>query len=237
MNFMISTKERSKQTELMDDLEMSGELLIKTLDKIASINRWLGGNRVSINGLKKLIKEHPRDKTLSIVDLGCGNGDMLREVAEFGRKKGHRFQLIGIDANQTTLDYASKLSKNYDEITFQKLDVLSEEFTTKKYDIALCTLFLHHFKDRVALNLIQSLIHTVKKGIIINDLHRSALAYYLFKLLTLFIRNEMVRNDGAISILRGFKKSDLVAFSEKIDHSSSIKWKWAFRYQWIIQKT
>tara|TARA_B110000971_G_scaffold90989_1_gene93616 strand:+ start:362 stop:1066 length:705 start_codon:yes stop_codon:yes gene_type:complete len=234
---MIDTRERSEQTELMDDLEMSGNLLINTLDKIAGINKWLGGNKASISGVKTLIKNHPKNKSISIVDLGCGNGDMLRELAEFGRTEGYRFKLIGIDANQATLDYASKLSVNYKEIMFQKLDVLSEEFTTKKYDIAMCTLFLHHFNDSVALNLIQSLLKIVGIGVVINDLHRSPLAYYAFKILTLFMRNKMVKNDGAISILRGFKKQDLIHFSEKINYPSSIKWKWAFRYQWIIKKT
>ena len=209
---MIDTRERSEQTELMDDLEMSGNLLINTLDKIAGINKWLGGNKASISGVKTLIKNHPKNKSISIVDLGCGNGDMLRELAEFGRTEGYRFKLIGIDANQATLDYASKLSVNYKEIMFQKLDVLSEEFTTKKYDIAMCTLFLHHFNDSVALNLIQSLLKIVGIGVVINDLHRSPLAYYAFKILTLFMRNKMVKNDGAISILRGFKKTRLNPF-------------------------
>jgi 2-polyprenyl-3-methyl-5-hydroxy-6-metoxy-1,4-benzoquinol methylase len=232
----VETTYRSKDIEIMDDLNMSGELLLKTLDQIASINKWLGGNGLTIDGIKTILKTKEKDKTISIVDLGCGNGDMLREVAEFGKKLGYKFELLGLDANQATVDYAIKLSANYPEITYRKEDVLSEAFKTQTFDIALCTLFLHHFEDQVALNFIKSLVKTAKIGVVINDLHRHKLAYYLFKLLTLVINNPMVKTDGLISILRGFKRIDLERFSKKLNIKSTITWRWAFRYQWIINK-
>ena len=46
----------------------------------------------------------------------------------------------------------------------------------------------------------------------------------------------MVKTDGLTSILRGFKRKELEQFSEKINGKSSINWRWAFRYQWIINK-
>jgi len=70
----------------MDDLNMTGDVLIDSLDKIATINQWLGGNQVALNGLKLLLKNHPNEEELSIVDLGCGNGDILREIAKFGHR-------------------------------------------------------------------------------------------------------------------------------------------------------
>ena len=105
-----------------------------------------------------------------------------------------------------------------------------------KYDIALCTLFLHHFEDKIALNLIKSILKNARIGLVVNDLHRHSLAYRLFQLLTLFIKNKMVRDDGLVSILKGFKRKDLQYFANQITFKSTIKWKWAFRYQWIIHK-
>jgi 2-polyprenyl-3-methyl-5-hydroxy-6-metoxy-1,4-benzoquinol methylase len=233
----VDTTYRSTDVEIMDDLEMSGALLIKTLDQITSINKWLGGNGLTIDGLKKTLKTHPKDNTIRIVDLGCGNGEMLREVAVYGRKNDFKFQLLGLDANQATIDYAIQLSVDFPEISYRKEDVLAKEFETQTYDIALCTLFLHHFEDAVAINLIQTLLKNARMGVIVNDLHRHWLAYYLFKLLTLVINNHMVKTDGLISILRGFKREDLERFSKKINNSSTITWRWAFRYQWIINKT
>ena len=232
----VDTKYRSKDIEIMDDLDMSGELLIRTLDQIASINKWLGGNGLTIDGIKKILKAQTKDKTISIIDLGCGNGDMLREVAEFGRKNGYQFELLGLDANQATIEYAISLSTDFQEITYRKEDVLGKEFDSHTYDIALCTLFIHHFEESVALGFIQTLMKNAKIGVVINDLHRHRLAYYLFKSLTLIINNHMVKTDGLTSILRGFKRKELEQFSEKINGKSSINWRWAFRYQWIINK-
>ncbi len=232
----IDTSHRSKEIEIMDDLDMSGALLIKTLDQIAGINKWLGGNGLTIDGLKKILKNQAKDRTIRIVDLGCGNGDMLREVAAFGKKNAYKFQLLGLDANQATIEHAKQLSTDFPEISYKKEDVLSEEFKAHTYDVALCTLFLHHFEDDVALNFIRTLIKQAKIGIVINDLHRHWLAYYLFKLLTLLIDNPMVKTDGLISILRGFKRKDLQHFSEQLNCKSTIAWRWAFRYQWIINK-
>jgi len=232
----IDTSQRRTDEEIMDDLEMSGDQLINSLDHIARINQWLGGNKLTLDGLKGLLSNHPRHKELSIVDLGCGNGDMLRVVAQFGKRKGYRFKLLGVDANQTTIDYAIKLSEDYPEIQYVKQNVLSPDFQNLNYDIALCTLFLHHFDNEVALDFIQTIVGNATLGVIINDLHRHSMAYYLFNLITLGMNNKMAREDGLLSILKGFKRKDLEEFAGNLHCKSTIHWRWAFRYQWIIEK-
>ena len=99
MNFLVDTSHRSSKTEIMDDFTLEGVLLRDTLDKLETINRLLGGNSVTISGLKKILKNQSKNKTITIVDLGCGNGDILRDVAQFGRKNNYSFKLTGIDAN------------------------------------------------------------------------------------------------------------------------------------------
>lgn len=232
----IHTATRSTEEEIMDDLHMSGEQLINSLDQLATINKWLGGNKITIDGLKTILRQQPKEQTIFIVDLGCGNGDMLRKVADFGRKNGFTFQLLGIDANAATIDYAIELSAQYPEIMFRKEDVLSDSFETQTYDIAMCTLFLHHFDDAAASDFVTTLVKNASIGILINDLHRHWLAYILFKALTLVMQNEMTKKDGLTSILRAFKRKDFERFSKRIGYQSTITWRWAFRYQWIIKK-
>ena len=227
---------RSKDIEIMDDLDMSGDLLIRTLDKIAQINHWLGGNKLTVQGVASLLKEKDKSKEYSIIDLGCGNGDMLRALAKFGRQNGFIFKLVGIDANATTIAYAEKLSTEFPEITFDKLDIFSSDFDKLEFDIALSTLFLHHFEDEDAQKLVDKWANTSTIGVVVNDLHRHPIAYYLFTIIASIIGNQMVKTDGLISILRGFKKNELLKFAQNIDYTSHIQWKWAFRYQWIINK-
>lgn len=232
----ISTKQRSNQTEIMDNFAMEGELLRDTLDKLGKINKWLGGNRVTLDGIKQLLKNQPKNKIYTIVDLGCGHGDSLRRIANYGRKNNYSFNLIGVDANKDTIIYAKELSKAYPEISYKNEDIFSVEFQALTYDIALATLFLHHLKDQEIKAILKTLSNAVNLGLVINDLHRSRIAYGLFKLLSLVISNQMIVQDGLTSILRAFKRKELEKLSKALYLKSKIRWKWAFRYQWLIFK-
>lgn len=234
----INTKYRSDEAEIMDDFAMEGEILRDALDKIAQINQLLGGNRLTLQGVQNLISKIPKGNEITIVDVGCGNGDILRILADFGLKNHFNFKLIGIDANKFTVNYAQKLSKEYPNISFQCVDIFSEAFAELKQDIILCTLTLHHFKDDEIIQLLTVFNANSSVGIVINDLHRSMVSYRLFQALCFIFRlNTMSREDGLVSILRGFKKEELVHFSNKLELANyKIQWKWAFRYQWIIDK-
>ncbi|MDB4168140.1 methyltransferase domain-containing protein [Polaribacter sp.] len=236
MDFFISTKQRTDKEELMDDFSIGGDLLRDTLDKLENINRWLGGNKVTLNGLKKLLKNHPKEQEVSIVDIGCGHGDILRDVAKFGRKNGYRMNLLGVDANPTAIQYAIELSAEYPEVHFITEDIFSETFQKRQIDVILATLFLHHFKETQLITFLSNSLQQTKIGILVNDLYRHKLAYYLFLLLSLFIKNKMIVEDGLTSVLRGFKRKDLEGISEKINANTQISWKWAFRFLWIIKK-
>ncbi len=234
----INTEFRSEQTEIMDDFLLEGEELIKALDKIAHINRFLGGNELTLNGVKQLLTKSDISKPIIIADIGCGNGEMLRMLADYGSKNNLIFKMIGIDANEFTINYARKLSDNYPNIEYYCIDVFDDYFGSLKYDIVLCTLTLHHFSNEKIINLITTFNNNATTGIVINDLQRSKLAYRLFdKICIVFSLNKMSREDGLISILRGFKKNELEDFSKKLNLKNyTIQWKWAFRYQWIINK-
>lgn len=93
----INTKYRTQETEIMDDFSLQGEELRAALDQIANINQLLGGNKVTLHGVKRLVKKLETTKTITIADIGCGNGDMLRMLAKFGQKNNLNLQLIGVD--------------------------------------------------------------------------------------------------------------------------------------------
>jgi 2-polyprenyl-3-methyl-5-hydroxy-6-metoxy-1,4-benzoquinol methylase len=235
----VDTTYRSGASEIMDDFTMEGEVLRDALDKIASINQLLGGNKVTLNGLLWLLAqdgEESRNKEISILDAGCGNGDMLRTLADYGSKKGLVLKLKGLDANGFTINHARKLSEHYTNIDYVCTDIFEYLKQEHAYDVILCTLTLHHFKDEALLELIEGFERRAKIGIVINDLHRSALAYQLFRLICFVFRlNSMSRDDGLTSILRGFKRKDLERYSGRLKLKKYlIRWKWAFRYQWLI---
>lgn len=234
----IDTTHRTNLPEIMDDFDMEGDILRDALDKIAKINQMLGGNKLTLEGVKEILSKSPTETRITIVDVGCGNGDMLRALADYVESNNLEFDLIGIDANKFTIDYAKELSISYPNIKYRCEDIFHEDFATLQYDIVLCTLTLHHFKDDEIIRLLKVFNDNARFGIVINDLQRSSVSYRLFQALCFVFRlNDMSREDGLVSILRGFRKSELEQFSKQLDFRNyHIKWKWAFRYQWVIIK-
>tara|TARA_R110000850_G_scaffold268138_1_gene399445 strand:+ start:44257 stop:44970 length:714 start_codon:yes stop_codon:yes gene_type:complete len=234
----INTTYRTDEKEIMDDLSMQNVEVKEVFQDINTVNNFLGGNRITLNGIKRLIKNIPSGKEITIVDLGCGDGEMLAVCARFARRHNHNFKLTGIDINPQIIAEAKEKNKKYPEISFSCRDVFSDGFKENEIDIFLCTLTLHHFKNNQIDELMVILTKQARLGIVINDLHRNKLAYMLFKMFSsIFLKTKIAKNDGLVSILRGFKRNELQVFSHKLtNYKHFISWKWAFRYQWIIQK-
>jgi len=229
---------RSVELEMMDDLSCSGTLVDQTLRELEIINRLLGGNGITLGGIKKLLKRFDSPgRVLKIADLGCGGGDMLKVLARWARKAGIRVRLVGIDANPAIIDYASRNSFNYPEIEYQVLDIFSSGFRRQEFDILTCTLFTHHFTTHQLVSLFGSLRRQSRIGVVINDLHRHWFAYWSIKRLTEFLsKSDMIKNDAPISVLRGFRRQELKEILSDADiYKFHLKWKWAFRWQLIFR--
>jgi 2-polyprenyl-3-methyl-5-hydroxy-6-metoxy-1,4-benzoquinol methylase len=229
---------RSNEVEIMDNLESSGEVVYQTLRELETINDLLGGNYVTIAGVARLSESSTRHP-VSLADLGCGSGDMLKRIRRWAQKKGIPLQLTGIDANPHIVSYARINTPPECEIEYEAIDIFSDEFKTKRFDIVAATLFFHHFTDEQLISFFSQLKQQVTEGIIINDIHRHWLAYYSIRWLTrLFSRSSMVKYDAPLSVLRAFKKHELTSILERSGFKNfTIKWMWAFRWQVIIQLT
>lgn len=226
---------RSAEDEIMDDLSYEGEILNQTLRELDTINRLLGGNHVTLNGIKKLIAPS-LDKTWKIIDVGCGGGDILKLIANWARKNNIKVELQGVDANPNVIKYAVENCSGYSEINFRADDIFSDEFKKMDCDILTATLFLHHFDDQELSQLFTQFQKQAKIGIVVNDLHRHWLAYRSINLLTgLFSKSSMVKNDAGVSVLRSFRKTDWIRILGNADVSNfKLTWMWAFRWQLII---
>lgn len=232
---MMYFQERSNEAELMDDLFLDETVLKRALKDIAKVNQLLGGNRITLKAIDNELSKAP-NQIYSILDVGCGSGNMLREVADYCRKKGYKVSLLGVDMNAKSLVIAKAFSKDYPEITYKKLDILQADNDLVETDILLCTLTLHHFNDSDIVRFLKRFQQITKQQIIINDLQRSKLAYVLFSIFSrIFLKTKVARIDGLISIKRSFTEDDLNHYASNASaHSNNIAWKWAFRYLWTI---
>ena len=220
----------------MDDFQRGEKQLKHVLDDINRVNRILGGNGITVTAVATLMRSYPKEKYV-IVDVGCADGNMLREIAMYCRKQDIKADFIGIDLNSEALSIARKASAEYPEIRFLKQDVLQFDQSDLNCDILITTLMTHHFTNEQLPRMLQQFASLPSIGFINNDLHRSRLAFYLFKLFSMvFIKTETAKIDGLISIRKGFKKRELLAFAKELPQMRHlIAWRWAFRYVWIMQ--
>jgi 2-polyprenyl-3-methyl-5-hydroxy-6-metoxy-1,4-benzoquinol methylase len=232
---MVDLSNRSSEEEIMDDLSASGPVINQTLVELETINTLLGGNYVTLNGLDKVIQGKSLKNTLRIADLGCGGGDILRLVSNWLEKKEINAELIGFDANPNIIAFAQKYTAQKN-ISYQAVNIFSDDFKTQQFDVVIATLFFHHFDSDQLAEFLSQLRRQTSIGIVINDLHRHWFAYYSIKWLTaLFSKSPMVKNDAALSVARSFRKKDWITILEKAGIKQyRMRWMWAFRWQVII---
>lgn len=151
---MIDLKVRSDQKEILDDWQGDTHELECVLKDINRVNRILGGNSITVNAVISLIQEHPKE-SYTILDMGCAEGNMLRELAIAARKQHINLNLIGIDLNRDALKIAKKASIDFPEIVYYEKDILSADFSDFSCDIVITTLTMHHFKNPEILNFAQ----------------------------------------------------------------------------------
>lgn len=234
---MPDLSKRSSGEEIMDDLQGSGENLYQALRELEIINHLLGGNEVTIEGIGYLLRGVRPLKPIHIVDIGCGSGDQLKLIRKWLDKKKMEGVLTGIDANPNVVKYAVAHTEASSRIKYESLNIFSDEFKNRQFDIVTGTLFFHHFTTEQLTAFFTQLRKQVSVGLVINDIHRHWFSYYSIKWLTrLFSRSPMVKHDAPQSVLRAFKKDELL---EILNHSgldySLIRWRWAFRWQVIVR--
>lgn len=228
---------RSNESELMDNPLVEKEKLNEALEDLSRVNSLLGGNKITVNAVFNQIRKINLSTPLVIMDLGCGNGEMLRLIANRARKENIMLELVGLDINQNCIEQARELSSEYPEVVYSDQNILDLKKEDYNIDILICTLTLHHLTDNEIVKVLSKSKHLVSNSFIINDLHRSALAYYLFKGFSyFFIKGFIAKNDGLVSIKRGFRRNELKSFVKSTGLKNfEITWRWAFRYRFIIK--
>ncbi|WP_228547341.1 methyltransferase domain-containing protein [Nonlabens antarcticus] len=224
---------RNTDPEWMDDPTLDVKILDNAVADINTCNRWLGGYGFTKKAILKIVEKDP-SKTYRITDVGCSDGAMLRYLAK--ELPDYNFEFLGIDLSKRSIEMASEKSKNFKGVRFRESDIFKTPLEDLKCDIVLVTLTLHHFTEEEMPKFLNRFQQMASTAIIINDLHRSRIAYSFFKFFSpIFIRTEISIHDGLISIASGFKRADFQRYARQLQlKNDRIEWKWSFRYIWII---
>ncbi len=210
---LVSFAERSKEAELMDGADYTAAELIENLADLRRVNRYLGGQGALTRHLFPMIQTvwATSRRRVRLLDVGAGSADIPARIVEWARDCGIEIEFVALDLNEIAALEARKQIAGYPEIKVVRADAMNLPFDDGRFDFAMASLFLHHFENDGASALLKSFARVSRVAFLINDLRRHPVAYYSIKLLSqVFTRNRLVRNDSALSVLRGFTETDII---------------------------
>lgn len=202
------------EPELMDRPQPVTPELETDLHNLASLNRWFGSHRLVRKFLARWLET---DRPYRVLDLATGAGDLPRVMAGWARRRGVSLQVDAVDANPSTLEIASRASRDFPEITFLRDNVLTFA-PAQTYDLVCCSLALHHFSEADAVRLLCRCRDLSHRFTLVSDLERSpATLLGIQALTTLLYREPMTRADAVASAHRAFSFAEFRALAEAAD--------------------
>jgi len=202
-------RQRSEELERLDTGDYTPEEYEGCLAELRRVNRWLGDTRALARAVLPGI-ERDGAREFSLLDVGAGTGELLREVARWARGRGTKARLVGLELNERAAAALLEESRGFAEIASVRGDGLRLPFGDGAFDYVMCSLFTHHFRDDACAGLLREMARVAGRRVYCIDLHRHPAAYYFYRTAgRLLLRNRLVREDGALSILRGFRPGEL----------------------------
>jgi hypothetical protein len=187
--------------EMMDRPQPVSLELERDLQRLRQLNRWFGSYRLVSTFTRRWVLPGAQ---MRAVDLATGSGDIPRLVVDYGRKIGARIEIDAVDQQPATLEIARGLSAEYPEISYHEANVLEWD-SQRGYDIALCSLALHHFNDDDGVKLLRRCCALSKRFVLVSDLRRGFLLRTgVYMLTALIFREAMTRFDARLSVQRAF---------------------------------
>jgi len=227
---MPDTQTRSAESEIMDEPSVTPMEFVRALREIRWVNRYLGGTAAILNALQVLCETD--GKPLRILDIGTGSADIPLALAKWGRATQRQIHIKAIDLHPLAVQEAKARVTAYPEITVETCDAFQLPYAPESFDFVISSMFLHHCDDTQSVALLQRMAQLARRGVIINDLERHPLAWLGIRIVSILTgKGSVFYNDSALSVLRGFKKSELNTYCKlaglsgfEIQHRHPFRW-------------
>jgi len=202
-------RQRSYELENIDKGTYTPAEYEGCLVELRRVNEWLGDAKVLRESLFAEI-ERAGLQSFSVLDVGAGSGELLRVTAKWARETKRAATLVGLELNERSAASILEESREFPEIAAVRADGLAVPFSDGCFDYVIQSLTLHHFDDAGAVSVIREMGRVAARGIFVIDLHRNPVAYLFYTTIgRLFLHNRLLREDGALSILRSFTPAEM----------------------------
>lgn len=210
-------RERSNDLEHLDIGDYTPEEYEGCIVELQRVNQWLGDARALRLSLLADIEQSDLP-SFSVLDVAAGSGELLRVAAAWTRRNKLIGTFTALELNARSAKAVLEKSSGLNQIASIRGDALRLPFADGSFDYSICSLFTHHLDDREVVLALQELNRVARRRIFIIDLHRHPIAYYFYRTAgRLFLHNRLLREDGALSILRSFKPRELIKLASQAD--------------------
>jgi len=200
---MLAT--RSLAEEQMDDPALDIASYTAVLADLGLINTLTMARRPTLNFLGRTLNTGV--KRVRLLDVGYGEGDMLRAIARWAAKRGIEAELVGIDLNPRSEIAARAATPAAMPITYRTGDYA--DLAHEPWDFIVSSLVAHHMTPAQLTAFLRFQTEHARVGWFINDLHRHGFAWAGYPALALLAGvHRIVRQDGQLSIARSYRPSE-----------------------------
>jgi trans-aconitate methyltransferase len=201
------------------------------LNTLQTINRYTLAYRPTLQWLEHMVDG--AGSPVSVLDIGCGGGDMLRRIWSWAKTRNIAVELTGIDLNPWSKEAAERITPRDAPIRFETANLFSLD-PSRRADFIVSSLFTHHLCDGELVRFIQWMDGHATRGWFINDLHRHPLPYFFIQYaVRMLASNRMIRHDASVSVARAFTAAEWRQLLKEAGISASrseIEWFFPFRY-------
>lgn len=232
-----SFRERAALPELMDDRAQGGEELREALRHLRRLNRLFAASGPTLRGIGRLWAQAGKPRRLNVLDVGSGSGDVNAALLRWADAQGVELTVTLVDRTEEACAEAAAYFAGEPRVTVLRRDLT--ELDERSADIVTCSQFLHHFDSGELPEVASAMLRASRIGIVVMDIHRHWLAWgAVWIAVRLVSRNRYIRNDGPLSVAKGFRAADWNKLDAALGKPGlAYSWRPLFRYVVTIPAT
>jgi 2-polyprenyl-3-methyl-5-hydroxy-6-metoxy-1,4-benzoquinol methylase len=194
--------------ELLDGPLDDQDALVANLRDLGRLNWLTGGTVLSRRAIAAL------GDTTRLLDVGTGGADIPLSLLAAARRRGRALTVTALD-NRPEVLAAARIARPTlaatPGLSLALGDGLGLPYPDASFDVAHASLVLHHLEEGEAIAFLREMRRVASRGIVVNDLARSRLAWIGALLLTRTVaRGRYTRNDGPLSVRRGWTRAEML---------------------------
>jgi 2-polyprenyl-3-methyl-5-hydroxy-6-metoxy-1,4-benzoquinol methylase len=196
---------RASSQEWLDDDLGTPEEIRQSFDDLWRINRWLGG----VSGCLHLLDRYfarSGARHACILDVGAGDSRLAAHLQSELARSNRIVQFVALDRRISHLRNGNRSPGKISQVA---AEIFQLPFAAERFDVVICNLFLHHFSEDEAVELLRRLAGIASRAVLINDLERNLLPYVFIRLAWPFARSRITRHDAAASVRQAYTKEEL----------------------------